>query len=108
MEAENANPNKLISSFWPWQGNKHENTSYLTEPEPELQKTLGIKSVDEKVRSAPCMSISSEQTETNPFAKNKKGWKYNPFAKTKKFSNSSIARNNNSEKNPRYSIKKEN
>lgn len=82
------------------------NTLYLTEP--ELQKTLGIKSVDEKVRSAPCMSISSEQTETNPFAKNKKGWKYNPFAKTKKFSNSSIARNNNSEKNPRYSIKKEN
>lgn len=54
------------------------------------------------------MSISSEQTETNPFAKNKKGWKYNPFAKTKKFSNSSTARNNNSEKNPRYSIKKEN
>ena len=83
------------------------NTSYLTEP--DLQKTLGIKSVDEKVRSTPYMLISSEQTETNPFAKNKKGWKYNdPFAKTKKFSNSSIAKNNSSEKNPRYSIKKEN
>lgn len=54
------------------------------------------------------MLISSKQTETNPFAKNKKGWKYNPFAKTKKFSNSSIAKNNSSEKNPRYSIKKEN
>lgn len=54
------------------------------------------------------MLISSEQTETNPLAKNKKGWKYTPFAKTKKFSNSSIAKNNSSEKNPRYSIKKEN
>ena len=82
------------------------NTSYLTEP--ELQKTLGIKSVDEKVRSTPYMLISSEQKKNQSLCHKQKGWKYNPFAKTKKFSNSSIAKNNNSEKNPRYSIKKEN
>ena len=58
------------------------NTSYLTEP--DLQKTLGIKSVDEKLRSTPYMLISSEQTETNPFAKNKKRLKIQSLCQDQK------------------------
>ena len=46
------------------------NTSYLTEP--ELQKTLGIKSVDEKLRSTPYMLISSEQKKPIPLPQTKR------------------------------------
>ena len=59
------------------------NTSYLTEP--ELQKTLGIKSVDEKLRSTPYMLISSEQKKTNPFATNKKVENTIPLPRPKSF-----------------------